>query len=60
MDVLHWPTLLKKDGEDLFDHYRHMLESLAHKPYCRLHPDIELQNFLGRYHTVGIISEVVW
>ena len=22
------PTLLKKDGDDLFDHYRHMLESL--------------------------------
>jgi type I restriction enzyme M protein len=24
----NWPTLLKKDGDDLFDHYRHMLESL--------------------------------
>ncbi len=24
-----WPTLLKKDGDDLFDHYRHMLESLG-------------------------------
>lgn len=23
----NWPTLLKKDGDDLFDHYRHMLES---------------------------------
>jgi type I restriction enzyme M protein len=21
MDELHWPTLLKKDGDDLFDHY---------------------------------------
>jgi type I restriction enzyme M protein len=29
IDVLHWPTLLKKDGDDLFDHYRHMLESLG-------------------------------
>lgn len=29
MDMLHWPTLLKKDGDDLFDHYRHMLESLG-------------------------------
>ena len=29
MNVLHWPTLLKKDGDDLFDHYRHMLESLV-------------------------------
>ena len=27
MVVLQWPTLLKKDGDDLFDHYRHMLES---------------------------------
>ena len=25
----NWPTLLKKDGDDLFDHYRHMLESLG-------------------------------
>jgi hypothetical protein len=31
MDVLHWPTLLKKDGDDLFDHYRHMLESLGNE-----------------------------
>lgn len=32
----NWPTLLKKDGDDLFDHYRHMLESLGnHCPhYC--------------------------
>ena len=30
----NWPTLLKKDGDDLFDHYRHMLESLAnHCPH---------------------------
>jgi len=28
----NWPTLLKKDGDDLFDHYRHMLESLAYPP----------------------------
>ena len=27
----NWPTLLKKDGDDLFDHYRHMLESLGIK-----------------------------
>jgi hypothetical protein len=25
----NWPTLLKKDGDDLFDHCRHMLESLG-------------------------------
>jgi type I restriction enzyme M protein len=25
----NWPTLLKKDGDDLFDHYHHMLESLG-------------------------------
>jgi len=24
-----WPTLLKKDGDDLFDHYRHTLEKLG-------------------------------
>ncbi len=24
-----WPTLLKKDGDDLFDHYRHTLEALG-------------------------------
>ena len=31
IDELHWPTLLKKDGDDLFDHYRHMLESLGNE-----------------------------
>ena len=25
----NWPTLLKRDGDDLFDYYRHMLESLG-------------------------------
>jgi len=24
-----WPSLLKKDGDELFEHYRHMLESLG-------------------------------
>ena len=24
-----WPTLLVKDGDELFDHYRHMLERLG-------------------------------
>jgi type I restriction enzyme M protein len=23
-----WPSLVKKDGDELFDHYRHMLEEL--------------------------------
>lgn len=27
-----WPTLLKKDGDELFDHYRHALEALGKKP----------------------------
>jgi type I restriction enzyme M protein len=27
----NWPTLLKKDGDDLFDHYRHILESKSLK-----------------------------
>lgn len=26
-----WPTLLKKDGDELFDHYRHTLEALGKK-----------------------------
>src|SRR5690606_30513774 len=26
-----WPTLLKKDGDDLFDHYRHTLEALGNE-----------------------------
>jgi type I restriction enzyme M protein len=30
-DKYNWPTLLKKDGDDLFDHYRHMLESLGNE-----------------------------
>ena len=24
-----WPTLLAKDGDDLFDHYRHALDELG-------------------------------
>ena len=27
----NWQSLLKKDGDDLFDHYRHMLESLGNE-----------------------------
>jgi type I restriction enzyme M protein len=26
-----WPTLLKKDGDELFDHYRHTLEQLGNE-----------------------------
>ncbi len=26
-----WPTLLKKDGDELFDHYRHTLENLGNE-----------------------------
>ena len=26
-----WPTLLAKDGDELFDHYRHALEKLGQK-----------------------------
>ena len=28
-DKYNWPSLLKKDGEDLFSHYRHLLEDLG-------------------------------
>ena len=24
-----WPSLVKKDGDELFDHYRHTLEELG-------------------------------
>jgi len=27
----NWPTLLKKDGDDLFDHYRHTPEPLGNE-----------------------------
>ena len=26
-----WPTLIKKDGDELFDHYRHILEKLGNQ-----------------------------
>ena len=26
-----WPTLVKKDGDELFDHYRHALENLGNE-----------------------------
>ena len=28
-DKYSWPSLLKRDGDDLFDHYRHLLEELG-------------------------------
>jgi type I restriction enzyme M protein len=30
-DKYNWQTLLKKDGDELFDHYRHVLEELGKK-----------------------------
>ena len=26
-----WPSLIKKDGDELFDHYRHTLEALGNE-----------------------------
>ena len=26
-----WPTLIRKDGDELFDHYRHTLEALGNQ-----------------------------
>ncbi len=26
-----WPSLIKRDGDDLFDHYRHILEGLGQR-----------------------------
>ncbi len=28
-DQCSWPSLIKKDGDELFDHYRHTLEELG-------------------------------
>jgi type I restriction enzyme M protein len=30
-DAYAWPTLVKRDGDELFDHYRHTLEKLGHE-----------------------------
>lgn len=30
-EAYSWPTLLKKDGDELFDHYRHTLENLGNE-----------------------------
>ena len=38
-----WPTLLAKDGDELFDHYRHLLE----KPY-RDKLQLALEEHFGR------------
>ena len=29
-----WPSLLKRDGDELFDHYRHILENLGKGKAC--------------------------
>ena len=56
----NWPTLLKKDGDDLFDHYRHMLESFGYNNLQGASPDSCLQNFFGRYHTSAKLKGFVW
>jgi type I restriction enzyme M protein len=33
-DKYSWPSLLKRDGDDLFDHYRHLLEELGKGRAC--------------------------
>ena len=30
-DKYGWPSLIKKDGDELFDHYRHTLEALGNQ-----------------------------
>jgi len=30
-DKYSWPSLIKKDGDELFDHYRHTLEALGNQ-----------------------------
>ncbi len=41
-----WASLIKKDGDDLFDHYRHR---------CITEPDSSFRTPLCRYHTDVII-----
>jgi hypothetical protein len=55
-----WSALLKRDGDDLFDYYRHILEDAAMKNLHGASPDSYLQTFFGRYHTDGIIGTHVW
>src|SRR2546425_7326753 len=38
-----WPSLLKRDGDELFDHYRHLLEKLGGKKRSEEHTS-ELQS----------------
>jgi len=40
----NWPTLLKKDGDDLFDHYRHI-------PWTLRLSNTVIPEPLARYHT---------
>jgi len=35
-----WPSLVKRDGDDLFDHYRHTLEELG-KQIRPARPDLQ-------------------
>jgi len=30
-EVYSWPILIEKDGDELFDHYRHTLENLGNE-----------------------------
>jgi type I restriction enzyme M protein len=33
-DKHSWPSLLKKDGNDLFDHFRRLVEELGKRSIC--------------------------
>lgn len=42
-DKYSWPSLLKKDGNDLFDHFRRLVEELGKRSNAKadLHQDKE-------------------
>jgi type I restriction enzyme M protein len=49
----NWPTLLKKDGDDLLDHYRHMLESLGNEKGL-----LGLYRFSAFRHTLAVTIQL--
>ena len=61
----NWESLKKRDGDDLLNHYRHMLEELAKKPgmlgeiFRRAKPEIQNPSILRRL-IVDLIDAEDW
>ena len=52
-----WPTLIKKDGDELFDHYRHVLEKLGNeKGLLGLIFNKSQNKFQGKLKASGVFS----